>query len=119
MRQSSPYSGSSSGERACYSSAPLLCITIRPVDNVVVFWTTQALEAIIWAHLRHKNILPFYGVFLFGHMSPRLSLVSPWMEQGNLSDYLRRNPKISRIGFVGITNISNNSLLYVFYLLDL
>ncbi|KAG8901897.1 hypothetical protein FRB99_005017 [Tulasnella sp. 403] len=46
-------------------------------------------ELIVWSNLRHTNILPFVGYFL----DPRLEgawLVAPFMRNGNLSDYLRR-----------------------------
>ncbi|KZP14187.1 kinase-like protein, partial [Athelia psychrophila] len=42
-------------------------------------------EAVMWRQLSHPNVLPFYGVFA---NSPRLCLVSPWMQNGNLSNFL-------------------------------
>ncbi|KZP29967.1 kinase-like protein, partial [Athelia psychrophila] len=42
-------------------------------------------EAVIWRQLSHPNVLPFYGVFAD---CPKLCLVSPWMQNGNLSDFL-------------------------------
>ncbi|KAJ7816916.1 kinase-like domain-containing protein [Mycena olivaceomarginata] len=42
-------------------------------------------EALIWRQLAHPNVLPFLA-------RPRLCLVSPWMENGNVSSYLKRDP---------------------------
>ncbi|KZP29964.1 kinase-like protein [Athelia psychrophila] len=46
-------------------------------------------EAVIWRQLSHPNVLSFYGVFRLGASSgQKLCLVSPWMQNGNLSDFL-------------------------------
>ncbi|KAG2119357.1 kinase-like domain-containing protein [Suillus clintonianus] len=45
-------------------------------------------QAYIWIQLKHDHILPFEGVTEgFG---PLPSLVSPWMKEGSLNDYLQR-----------------------------
>ncbi|KAJ3570819.1 hypothetical protein NP233_g4151 [Leucocoprinus birnbaumii] len=49
-------------------------------------------ELTVWAHLNHPNILNFYGVCR--SMKPdgkpsKLSVVSPWMEKGNLADFAK------------------------------
>ncbi|TDL17488.1 kinase-like protein [Rickenella mellea] len=56
-------------------------------------------EAMIWRQMNHKNVLPFYGCCddLF---SPRVALVSPWMEHGDLMGYLSRNPDVHRFELV-------------------
>ena len=49
------------------------------------------------ARVQHDNILPFYGV------STTLSdfcLVFPWYENGNIMDYLKKNPDSDRFGLV-------------------
>ncbi|KAG1797210.1 kinase-like domain-containing protein [Suillus subaureus] len=43
-------------------------------------------ELKICANLKHPNILPVYG-YTYG-FGPFLAIVSPWAENGNLSDYL-------------------------------
>ncbi|KAG2343686.1 kinase-like protein [Suillus weaverae] len=43
-------------------------------------------ELRICANLKHANILPVYG-YMYG-FGPFIALVSPWAENGNLSDYL-------------------------------
>ncbi|KAG6879620.1 hypothetical protein C0992_000455 [Termitomyces sp. T32_za158] len=53
-----------------------------------------AREVIYWGQLSHPNILPFYGLLRLGS---RLCLVSPWANNGNLTDYLKNNPQASRV----------------------
>ncbi|KAJ7621228.1 kinase-like domain-containing protein [Roridomyces roridus] len=51
-------------------------------------------EALIWRQLVHPNLLPFYGLY---HLENRLCIVSPWMENGNVFEHVKRNPpSISR-----------------------
>ncbi|KAG2343704.1 kinase-like protein [Suillus weaverae] len=45
-------------------------------------------ELRICANLKHPNILPIYG-YTYG-FGPFLAIVSPWAENGNLTDYLKR-----------------------------
>ncbi|KAF9450882.1 kinase-like protein, partial [Macrolepiota fuliginosa MF-IS2] len=61
---------------------------------------TQALisvrEILLWAHVSHDNVLPFYGIYL-GEDVGRPCLVSPWMENGNLHEYLAHSkPDVPR-----------------------
>ncbi|KZT07890.1 kinase-like protein [Laetiporus sulphureus 93-53] len=52
-------------------------------------------EAIQWRHLHHPNVVPFLGVC---DMPPplRLCIVSHWMENGNIMDFLRQNLSADR-----------------------
>ncbi|KAG8871283.1 hypothetical protein FRB97_008823, partial [Tulasnella sp. 331] len=43
-------------------------------------------EAKTWSSLKHCNILPFYGLM---EISDEMYLVSPWMDYGDLSRFLR------------------------------
>ncbi|KAG1728742.1 kinase-like domain-containing protein [Suillus paluster] len=45
-------------------------------------------EAYVWITLSHDHILPFEGVT--EDFGPLPALLSPWMENGSLNDYLRR-----------------------------
>ncbi|KAJ7883476.1 kinase-like domain-containing protein [Mycena olivaceomarginata] len=42
-------------------------------------------EALIWRQLCHPNVLPFFGIY---YLDKRLCLVSPWMECGNVMQFL-------------------------------
>ncbi|KAJ7778225.1 kinase-like domain-containing protein, partial [Mycena metata] len=46
-------------------------------------------EALIWRQLSHPNLLPFYGLY---YLDRRLCLVSPWMENGHILDFLKTAP---------------------------
>ncbi|KAF9449681.1 kinase-like protein [Macrolepiota fuliginosa MF-IS2] len=54
-------------------------------------------EMLMWARLAHDNILPFYGIFCLDEVAQRLCLVSPWMKNGNLGEYLENNPNAPRM----------------------
>lgn len=54
-------------------------------------------EIIIWGQLQHPNILPFYGVYHLNDAEERICLVSPWMENGTLVDYLKACPDANRL----------------------
>lgn len=47
-------------------------------------------EAYVWIKLKHNHILPFEGVTVAEEFGPLPALVSPWMEEGSLDDYLKR-----------------------------
>ena len=46
----------------------------------------------IWKRLTHANIVPFIGVTF----NP-LQIVSEWMSNGNLTAYVKSNPRADRI----------------------
>ncbi|KAJ6530242.1 hypothetical protein B0H19DRAFT_967732 [Mycena capillaripes] len=50
-------------------------------------------EALIWRQLCHPNLLPFFGLY---HLDDRLCLVSPWMVNGNVVEFLRKEPNTNR-----------------------
>ncbi|KXN82314.1 Serine/threonine-protein kinase HT1 [Leucoagaricus sp. SymC.cos] len=56
-----------------------------------------AKELILWSHLSHPNVVPFYGVWVPDTAVARICLVSPWMESGNLAQYLGRFPHIPQL----------------------
>jgi hypothetical protein len=47
--------------------------------------------------LDHPNILPFLGATIKSHS---LSLVSLWMDNGNINRYIRSNPQANRLQLV-------------------
>jgi len=42
---------------------------------------------------RHENIVPLYGV---STTIATFCLVYPWYENGNIMDYLEKNPEVNR-----------------------
>ncbi|KAK0447534.1 kinase-like domain-containing protein [Armillaria borealis] len=57
---------------------------------------TLCQEALVWRNLKHPNILPFLGVNL-QLRAPNICLVSPWMKNGNINEFLSRNPDRDRV----------------------
>ena len=49
----------------------------------------------MWKRLRHQNIVPFIGV-----TQDPLQFVSEWMPNGDLMEYLGKNPGTDRIALV-------------------
>ncbi|KXN83748.1 Serine/threonine-protein kinase HT1, partial [Leucoagaricus sp. SymC.cos] len=58
----------------------------------------NAVELAVSAHIIHENILPFYGVWIFGQK--KLAGVSEWMENGNLHSYLKFCPDTPRLPLI-------------------
>ena len=53
-------------------------------------------EFMTWRQLSHPNILPFYGVyFLDESLDTRFCLVSPWMENGNVVEFLDHRDRVA------------------------
>ncbi|KAJ7359530.1 kinase-like domain-containing protein [Mycena albidolilacea] len=46
-------------------------------------------EALIWRQLSHPNLLPFFGLY---YLENRLCLVSPWMSNGHIIEFLKNAP---------------------------
>ena len=51
----------------------------------------------IWKRISHPNIVPFLGV---SEAPAPLSMVSEWMSNGNVRDYVSKNPETSRLQLV-------------------
>ncbi|KAJ7267307.1 kinase-like domain-containing protein, partial [Mycena rebaudengoi] len=58
-------------------------------DDVEVALKDFGREALIWRQLSHPNLLPFFGLY---YWDKRLCLVSPWMKNGNILEFLRKTP---------------------------
>ncbi|KAH7906225.1 kinase-like domain-containing protein [Hygrophoropsis aurantiaca] len=57
-------------------------------------------EAVLWAQLSSPYVLQFYGIYAIANPSPRLGLVSPWMKNGNLTEYLNESPRMDRLSLM-------------------
>ena len=55
-------------------------------------------EVLIWNQISHPSIVPFLGV---SEVPAPLSMVSEWMPNGNVREYVRKNPETSRLQLVG------------------
>ncbi|KAJ7785471.1 kinase-like domain-containing protein, partial [Mycena olivaceomarginata] len=68
-------------------------LTDQAYQNLV---RTFCREALYWGRLDHPNILPFLGVDdqMF---APSFCLISPWMDNGNVINFLEKNPDFDRL----------------------
>ena len=78
---------------------------LRPVYQRVL----REMEA--WRGLKHPNVLPFIGLYEHGST---MYMVSPWMENGVLKEYIQRKPDIDRKGLVGVFLLLSNQLTFLF-----
>ena len=51
----------------------------------------------IWSALRHPNVLPLLGATMTG---TQFVMVSEWMINGNINEFLKANPNSDRLGLV-------------------
>ncbi|EUC62989.1 tyrosine kinase catalytic domain protein [Rhizoctonia solani AG-3 Rhs1AP] len=51
-------------------------------------------ELACWSFPRHSNILPVLG---FAVVKGKLAMVSPWMKNRHITDYIENNPSVDRI----------------------
>ncbi|CAE6455539.1 unnamed protein product [Rhizoctonia solani] len=56
-----------------------------------------ARELYAWSKTRHQNVLELFGL---AHFRGNIVMVSPWMEFGNLRDYLECHPGIDRLSLI-------------------
>ena len=51
----------------------------------------------MWKTLRHPNVLSLIGVTMTG---TQFAMISEWMANGNISDFVRNHPGEDRFGLV-------------------
>ena len=51
----------------------------------------------VWKRLQHPNIVPFLGV---PTKIPQFEIVHDWMENGTITEYIRKNPGVDRVDLV-------------------
>ena len=73
--------------------------------NIVVIQTSsinQAFcrKALLWRQLHHPRILPL--LCMTPYTRPRFCLVSPWMHNGNVNQFLRKHPTSDKLKMVSI-----------------
>jgi serine/threonine protein kinase len=82
-----------------------------PVQQLFMSRSVQnfAREVVVWRQLSHPDVLPFYGVYHWDKNPARVCLISPWTENGNIVQFLRRNPEADRASLVGHSKTSQIS----------
>ncbi|KAF9257193.1 kinase-like protein [Marasmius fiardii PR-910] len=73
-------------------------------------------ETLLWTQLDHPNLLPFTGVNI-STFPGRFCLVSPWMSNGEIKDFLRENPDHDRLTVIteiaaGIAYLHSRDLVH-------
>ncbi|KZS95412.1 kinase-like protein [Sistotremastrum niveocremeum HHB9708] len=120
--------GSSYIYRATFSGMNIAVKVFRDVlvtseDKRYALAKKIAGEMKMWSSARHENILPFLGYCFYGadrgakfdpHHHHLFSLVSPWMENGTVIDYLR-SPSTSNVPQIRIDLLTGvmNGLSYL------
>ncbi|KAJ8076276.1 hypothetical protein PM082_000695 [Marasmius tenuissimus] len=75
-------------------------------------------EAIIWRQLDHTNVLPFRGIYHLEDDTKRLCLISPWMERGNLVQFMNDSPELVNRGSLawdvarGLSHLHNMKVIH-------
>ncbi|THU99671.1 hypothetical protein K435DRAFT_964332 [Dendrothele bispora CBS 962.96] len=77
------WKGSIGGEVAC-----LKVVKIYGDSDVEKLLKDFMKEAILWRQLDHPNVLPFLGLYFLDTTKQRVCLISPWMHNGNLRQFL-------------------------------
>jgi len=57
-------------------------------------------EVVTWRTLRHPNVLPLIGVMM---TETQFAMVSDWMENGNINEFVKANPDANRLELVCFT----------------
>ena len=55
-------------------------------------------EAVMWRYLQHPNVLSLIGVVM---SSNQFAMVSDWMVNGNINEYIQAHPDANRFKLVG------------------
>lgn len=71
-------------------------------------------DAVAWKTLLHPNVLPLVGVMIYEN---HLTVVSEWMENGNINEFVKQNPGADRFGLLvdvarGLTYIHNRGVIH-------
>jgi len=54
-------------------------------------------EVVAWSSLRHPNVLPLLGATM---TDTQFVMVSEWMENGNVNEFVETHPDADRLGLV-------------------
>ncbi|KXN85919.1 Glyceraldehyde-3-phosphate dehydrogenase 2 [Leucoagaricus sp. SymC.cos] len=87
------YKGAFRGQTVCVKAVRMY--QSNPKTHRIL--RAQTGELALLAHVSHLNVIPLYGAFLSSESRPRICIVTPWMENGNLADFLKKSPNTPRI----------------------
>ncbi|TFK23020.1 kinase-like protein, partial [Coprinopsis marcescibilis] len=78
----------------CGRSVAIKVVRIYQISDIEQVLKVFYRESILWSQLSHQNLLPFYGIYHLDHVDRRLCFISPWMENGNVREYLAKKPNV-------------------------
>ncbi|KAF7330803.1 Protein kinase domain-containing protein [Mycena venus] len=84
-------------------------------DDVKASLKKLGREALIWRQLSHPNLLPFFGLY---ELDDRPCLISPWMDNGDLKDFLNNAPSdldpvsLTADVVMGVDYLHNNNIVH-------
>ncbi|KAG0694751.1 kinase-like domain-containing protein [Suillus ampliporus] len=73
---------------------------MRPIGEIESVIKAFCKEAVLWRQLSSEHVLPFHGVYRWPERPSYVCLVSPWMENGNIVDFLKIYPHANRCSLV-------------------
>lgn len=79
-----------SGTRCLVAVKSIRVLSVQDAKILEAIGKRVRREAYVWIQLEHDHILPLEGVTVAEEFGPLPALVSPWMEEGSLDDYLKR-----------------------------
>ena len=65
----------------------------------------------MWKTLRHPNVLPLIGVTM---SETQFVMVSDWMVNGNINDFVKAHPDANRLELVGSSLVISQLLLQAY-----
>lgn len=70
----------------------------------------------MWSALRHPNVLPLLGATMIG---TQLAMVSEWMSNGNINEFVKAHPDADRAGLVRFSSATRLWFLFTVRLAQL
>ncbi|KAG9120178.1 hypothetical protein FRC07_004432 [Ceratobasidium sp. 392] len=81
-----------------HTQVAIKCLRLHTVDEASVKVIKRAAKELrLWSKLKHDNVLELLGFAMF---QERLAMISPWMKNGTLRDYVQEHPEVNRWGLV-------------------
>ncbi|KXN84740.1 Serine/threonine-protein kinase HT1 [Leucoagaricus sp. SymC.cos] len=77
-----------------------VCVKTVRIGGQTAILRAHAKELVLGAHMSHRNILPFYGIYIPSESMPSVGIVSPWITNGDLRGYLTKYPDTPRLPFI-------------------
>ncbi|KAG8720608.1 hypothetical protein FRC09_009272 [Ceratobasidium sp. 395] len=69
------------------------CLRVFGTEEATKSLKHIARELNTWSTLQHPNVLGIHGLGVFQN---RAAMISPWMENGNLMEYIHQKPEVDR-----------------------